>query len=355
MATQTYHPWLHRFAVLTTVWTLLLIGVGGVVTSKGVGLAVPDWPTTYGYNMFLFPFSKMVGGIFYEHSHRLIGSAVGFLTMILAGWLAWKDRRAWMRALGWIALAAVIVQGVLGGLRVVWLKDEIGIFHACLAQAFLVLIGSIALFTSRWWLNLPAERRVVPGADALRTFAIATTAMIFLQLILGAAMRHEHAGLSIPDFPLSYGSWIPPLDAASVAAINQQRVQWLDLPATTSAQIALQFAHRIIAILIVGCVAACAWKIRRLSAAGVPVVRGFSMLLVGLVVVQAVLGASTVWTNKAADIATAHVVVGSLTLLAASLLNIVLIRVVRSPETAPESAASAGQQGAKLRDLEMAR
>src|SRR5437868_11008574 len=148
--------WLHRFAWFTSIATLLLICSGGMVTSKGVGLAVPDWPTTFGYNMFLFPASKWIGGIFFEHTHRLIASTVGFLTIILAASLWFLDRRRWVRILGIAAVGAVILQGVLGGLRVTMLKDEIGIFHACLAQAFFGLIVIIALVTSRSWRPLAA-------------------------------------------------------------------------------------------------------------------------------------------------------------------------------------------------------
>src|SRR5205085_12598368 len=144
-------PWLNRFAWFTAFATLLLIGSGGMVTSEGVGLAVPDWPTTFGYNMFLFPASKWIGGMFFEHTHRLIASNVGFLTIVLAAWLWFVDPRRWGRILGVAAVSAVIVQGVLGGLRVTMLKDEIGIFHACLAQAFFGLIVIIALVTSRSW------------------------------------------------------------------------------------------------------------------------------------------------------------------------------------------------------------
>src|SRR5437016_1997162 len=152
MSRAIENHWLHRFAVLTAFATLLLICVGGVVTSKGVGLSVPDGPTSYGYNMFFFHFSKLkLGGIFYVHSHRLVASAVGFLTVILAVWLWWKDARRWMRWLGVAAVVAVVLQGVLGGLRVTQLKDEIGIFHAALAQLFFVLVSAIALFTSQWW------------------------------------------------------------------------------------------------------------------------------------------------------------------------------------------------------------
>ena len=149
------NPWLNRFAVLTAVATLALIAVGGLVTSKGVGMSVPDWPTTYGYNMFLFPFPQWVGGIFWEHSHRLLASAVGFLTIILMVGLWLKEERNWLRWLGVAAFFGVVLQGVLGGLRVVLAWDNLGIFHAALAQMFFVLLCAIALCTSRWWLNLP--------------------------------------------------------------------------------------------------------------------------------------------------------------------------------------------------------
>src|SRR5206468_9079532 len=139
--------WLNRFAFLTAIATLFLICSGGMVTSKGVGLAVPDWPTTFGYNMFLFPVSRWVGGIFFEHVHRLVASSVGILTIILTLWLWFGESRRWLRNLGLAALALVILQGVLGGLRVTLLKDEIGVFHACLAQMFFGLLVVISLAT----------------------------------------------------------------------------------------------------------------------------------------------------------------------------------------------------------------
>src|SRR5947199_7817076 len=165
-----------------------------MVTSKNVGLAVPDWPTTFGYNMFLFPVSKWIGAIFFEHTHRLIASAVGFLTIILAIWLWRSDPRRWVRNLGAVAVAAVILQGILGGLRVTMLKDEIGIFHACLAQAFLgliVLIGIVRTSAWRAWpRNLNAKSiQVVKHTVSMRV-AILTTVAIYTQLALGATMRH---------------------------------------------------------------------------------------------------------------------------------------------------------------------
>ena len=151
--------WLHRFALATALMTVGLIAVGGLVTSHEAGMAVPDWPTSYGYNMFLFPISKWVGGIFYEHSHRLFASGVGFLTTILAVWLWVKEPRRWVRWLGVAAFFSVVLQGVLGGLRVTLLKAQIGIFHAILAQMFLVLLCAIALFTSSWWSRLAESER----------------------------------------------------------------------------------------------------------------------------------------------------------------------------------------------------
>src|SRR5438105_5124936 len=148
---RRYSAWLNRFAWFTVFATLLLICSGGMVTSKGVGLAVPDWPTTFGYNMFLFPVSKWIGGVLFEHTHRLIASSVGLLTIILAISLWRIEDRQSVKTLGLIAVAGVILQGILGGLRVTMLKDQIGIFHACPAQAFLGLIVLIAIGRTNFW------------------------------------------------------------------------------------------------------------------------------------------------------------------------------------------------------------
>src|SRR5262245_38035260 len=163
MASASSIRWLNRFAWLTFVATLLLICSGGMVTSKNVGLAVPDWPTTFGYNMFLFPVSKWVGGILFEHTHRLLGSLVGLLTIVLAVCLWLGDDRRWLRNLGVIAVVGVILQGILGGLRVTMMKDQIGVFHACVAQAFLGPLVFIALVTTEFWRSLANGRRAVEG------------------------------------------------------------------------------------------------------------------------------------------------------------------------------------------------
>ena len=300
--------WLNRFAWLTAVATLFLICSGGMVTSKGVGLAVPDWPTSFGYNMFLFPASKWIGGIFFEHTHRLIASTVGFLTIILAVWLWFSEPRRWVRMLGVTAVGAVIFQGVLGGLRVTMLKDEIGIFHACLAQAFFGLVVIIALVTSRAW-RAPAT---ITGTNRnLRTIAIITTALIYLQLALGATMRHQHRDLSITDFPTAYGQWIPDTSPAAIARINAAR-DALALSDVSAAQIWLQMAHRFGAVLVaVGVI----WFFASAHRKKISPFRGLSTAWLIAVFVQISLGAWTIWSNKAADVATTHVAVGA-TLLA---------------------------------------
>src|ERR1700740_221392 len=262
--------WLNRFIWFTAVATLFLICSGGMVTSKGVGLAVPDWPNTFGYNMFLFPASRWVGGVFFEHTHRLIASTVGILTVILCIALFIIERRRWVRILGLIAVGAVIVQGILGGLRVTENNAVLGLFHGCLAQSFFALMATIALVTSRFWERLelagtePRARGERKGAAANRSlitnhqsllvscrrWVVVVTGMVFLQLVLGASMRHSHAGLSIPDFPLNYGHLFPPLDAASVDKINQARGAAAQ-PYTSAWLILLQYAHRLWAVLII--------------------------------------------------------------------------------------------------------
>ena len=180
--------WPHRLAVLLACATFPLLFIGGLVTSLGAGLAVPDWPTTFGYNMFLYPWSKMIGGIFYEHSHRLVASSVGLLTIALALTFWFHEQRQWLRWLGAAALFLVIVQGVLGGLRVVLLQDTLAIIHACLAQAFFALTVSLVLFTSAEW-RAPIQAAIADGGR-LRRLATITTALIYLQIVFGALLRH---------------------------------------------------------------------------------------------------------------------------------------------------------------------
>ncbi len=317
--------WLGRYAVLTAAATLALICFGGLVTSHGAGMAVPDWPNTFGYNLFFFPMAGWVGGVFYEHTHRLVASGVGLLTAVLAVWLWFGDSRRWLRWLGVLAFFAVALQGVLGGLRVVLFKDEIGIFHAALAQLFFVLTCSIALFTSRWWSGAPSLKSVRTDTGGLRRLFLFATLLIFGQLLLGATMRHQHAGLSIPDFPAAYGRLWPALDAESVARYNRDRVEVNAVNPITAFQIVLQMAHRIVALAILLLVARAAWQANRRLSRRHPLAKVSSAWL-GLIVGQVLLGAATIWTGKSAYIATAHVAFGALSLMTGAMLAIIAFR-----------------------------
>jgi len=283
---------LHRFAVFTAAATLCLIVAGGLVTSTESGLSVPDWPTTYGQNMFTFPLSKMVGGIRFEHTHRLIASGVGMLTVVLAIWLARREPRRWVRRLGYLALGAVVAQGLLGGLTVLlFLPPAVSVAHACLAQTFFCLTVAIAVVTSRSWKDrAPVSIRAAYAANPVARMAAATAVAVFLQLLIGAVMRHTKAGLAIPDFPLALGRIVPPLTAFPVA---------------------IHFAHRVWALVVAACVAACVVRAFR---SGRPGVRTTALWLAALVLVQIILGAATVLTGKAVLVATAHVATGALLL-----------------------------------------
>ena len=173
----------YRLALATLGATCVLILLGGLVTNTGAALAVPDWPSTFGYNMVLFPWSRMVGGILYEHSHRLMGALVGLLTLALAGAL-WREGGR-LRRLGLVAVAAVVAQGVLGGLRVVLLQDTLAIFHGCLAQAFFALLAVIALLTA------PGGRvAAAPVEPALKGLAVLAAVLVYVQIVFGALLTH---------------------------------------------------------------------------------------------------------------------------------------------------------------------
>lgn len=314
------------FAVLVAAATLVLLCFGGLVTSKGAGMAVPDWPTSFGYNMFFFPWSMMIGGVFYEHSHRLLGALVGVLTVGLMAWVWLMDSRRWFRGAAAGAVILVVVQGALGGLRVVWAKDQIGIIHAVSGQAFFVLVAAIALWSSGYWARVESA---VGGLDVLalgrvRRAGFAVLALVLVQLVVAATMRHAHRGLSIPDFPLAYGRPWPQLDGGSMASINAWRGAVLGLPSTTAGLVWLQMAHRIAAVLAVWGACVLWARARRLS--GGVGIRGWGGAVLGLMLTQFVLGAWTVWSNKAADIATGHMAVGALLLATVSLMLIVVTR-----------------------------
>jgi cytochrome c oxidase assembly protein subunit 15 len=180
----------HRFAVFVGCCTFLLLIAGALVTSNDAGLSVPDWPLSYGS---LTP--PMVGGIFYEHGHRVIAATVGMLSIVLAVWLWRVERRDWVRWLGVIAVGAVVAQGILGGLTVLFfLPPAVSSAHAALAQLFFCTILSIALFTSRWW-ERSHPVTMDSGSPRLQSLATFTAGAVFIQLLLGAAFRHKGFGI----------------------------------------------------------------------------------------------------------------------------------------------------------------
>ena len=392
-----YSPRLFRLALVTVLATLVLIGLGGMVTSKGVGLSVPDWPNSYGYNMFLLPFSHWVGGILWEHSHRLAGSLVGLLALVLVlrthgsgsravlryglsslflglgllcfllrdGEGIWQVQSAWLfsilgvlshfigrfwprcapaplavRRLSLAALAVVVPQGVLGGLRVVLIENSLGALHAALAQILLVLFCAIALLCSRWWrqrgwARIESLRSRLPGA-----FLLLLSLLVLGQLVLGASMRHRHAGLPVDSFPLVEGRLLPAADADAVEAANRKRdrkADYREYEPITRTHLLLYRYHLILAyVVIVLALASLCLCWRRYGRH--PLVF-LQMVLASLILLQGLLGASTVWSDKAADIATLHVMCGALLLAFSSLSAMIGLRVAvgRAPlgEAAP--------------------
>ena len=345
---------LHRFAKFVAGCTVLLVLAGSLVTSTDSGLSVPDWPTSYGSWMFTFPPSKWVGGIFYEHGHRLIASTVGLLTIVLAVWLWLQDPRRWIKRLGVTALGAVIAQGVLGGLTVLFfLPAPVSIAHAGLAEIFFCLTVAIALFTSPWWMSGYAlvgdgspyqvegspylTTRPVPAVPAgvddgmLRRVATTTTVLIYVQILLGATMRHTGAGLAIPDFPLMFGHLLP--------------TDW-------DPKIAIHFAHRASALVVALAILVTSAHVWYHHADRRELTRP-AILIVALVAVQVTLGALTVLSRRDVWINSAHVVCGALVLTTSLVLTLRSWRVTfaSAPATVrlkPDTTTAAGPETVRL-------
>jgi cytochrome c oxidase assembly protein subunit 15 len=200
-----YHRGLHRFAVFTSVVTLLLIVAGALVTSNDAGLSVPDWPTSFGS---LYKMPRMTGGVQYEHGHRMVAEFVGLLTIVLAIWTWRAEKRLWLRFLGVAALGTVIFQGLLGGITVLfYLPPIISSAHAALAQTFFCIAVAIAIATGRRWVEEPPRVEIDQRRPSLFTLTLLSIFVLYTQLILGAMFRHK--GLS----------WWPHVAHAGVVAI----------------------------------------------------------------------------------------------------------------------------------------
>ena len=362
------------WAAATTAAMFPLIWMGGLVTSHGAGMSVPDWPNTFEHNMFAVPWSAWLGGeaggVFYEHFHRLLGTVVGLCALggVLNAWgvarnstarrrwgiafllaaavavlafaalklggpgralghvvslagaaaavagIGWTCRRERPRpALRWLfagLLAAVVAQGVLGGLRVVLVELNLAVAHGITGQLTLCLGGLVCLASTRWWTKA-RRTELRPG---LTWVAGALLVACVAQLAVAAVMRHYEAGLAVPDFPLHYGRVLPPTSDAGLAAANDVRAfEYVGLKPVTLAQIWLHVAHRLgagIIVVLTAVVVAKLWNVARRHA----------LLVGGLVAVQATLGILTVWLAKPADVATLHVATGATLLLAVTLL-----------------------------------
>jgi cytochrome c oxidase assembly protein subunit 15 len=279
----------HLFSLGLASCTVVLLAAGGLVTSTGSGLAVPDWPLSFGQ---VFP--PMAGGVLYEHGHRLVAAAVGLLTFAALVWHLRRERRAWVRGLACAAFAAVVVQGLLGGLTVLLrLPPLVSVAHACLAQAFFALVVVLAQATSRAFVARAPEPLSSEGRPRLAVLAGLAASLVYGQLVLGAVMRHTGAGLAIPDVPLAFGRFVPPL---------------------LSREIAVHFAHRVVAVVIALCVGwVAALSFRHPER---PDLRRPALLAAVLVAAQILLGGASVLTRLAVVPTTAHLVCGALILAA---------------------------------------
>jgi cytochrome c oxidase assembly protein subunit 15 len=328
LISSPYNRPLHLIALLTAAATFPLIFMGGLVTSHGAGMSVPDWPNSYGYNMFTFPPSKWIGGIVYEHTHRLMGTVVGMFSIALTV-VAWRvEPRRWVRWLAAGTLGMVILQGILGGLRVVLVKLDLAIVHACLAQAFFCLASLVVIVTSRWWLGARDLSSGATGIAGRRLVGLAAACLfaVYAQLIVGATMRHYGAGLAIPDLPLAYGKLLPPSSTSALDAVNDYRVWQLNEKPVTLAQVWLHFGHRVGAVIVSILTAALVVSVLRRHRSD-KALRNPAILLAGLLLAQLTLGVLTVLLKKPADISSAHVAVGALVLVTTFTL---LVRAARS-------------------------
>jgi heme a synthase len=285
------------------VCVFLLLVAGALVTSTESGLAVPDWPLSYGKIM-----PPMVGGILYEHGHRLIAAAVSTLVGLeLGAVLFFLEGRKTVKRLAAAAFVAILLQAALGGLTVLFLlPPALSSAHAALAEIVLALTAVVALMCSKTWaeltapplfsFSLPLEENLSSnGANARSAFrwTFVATAAIYVQIVLGAVVRHTGAGLAIPDFPTAFGGLLP-----SAADLARRGVP-------------IHLAHRLGALVVLALVAGAVRALSR-AAARAPLFASVAAAWAGLVTIQLLLGALSVWSRKAASLTTAHLAMGAL-------------------------------------------
>ncbi|HLH76450.1 MAG TPA: COX15/CtaA family protein [Candidatus Binataceae bacterium] len=303
---------LHRYALVLAAATLCLIFIGGLVTSTGSALAVPDWPLSF--HRF---FPPMRGGVLFEHGHRMVAGMVALLTLGLALWAWRREPRRYVRRLALIAVLLVVVQAVLGGLTVLLLLPlTLAVSHAACAQAFFCLTVALALITNPRWEHYSA----VPCSEdwpRLPALAALTTAIVYCQILIGAVMRHMGAGLAIPDFPLNFGHFVPPLNSPDVV---------------------VNFAHRVGAVVVsIFVLWSVVWVLRGYRE--VAQLRRPALGLVVLLALQITLGAITVLGHRPVVPTTAHVAVGAALLATCLVLTIRAYRLIEV--LAPQAATQA--------------
>jgi cytochrome c oxidase assembly protein subunit 15 len=316
-------PALHRYAIACVGATFVLIFVGGLVTSTGSALAVPDWPLAFGK---IIP--PLQGGIRFEWGHRVVAGTVSILTAILALWTWYAEPRRWVRLTALAAFGLIIVQAILGGITVLLLLPlPIAVAHALTAQAFFCLTVAIAIFTNPRFGAYPTiANRASPR---LAVLAAITTAVIYLQILIGAVMRHLGAGLAIPDFPTSFGHLVPPF---------------------ISLYVDVNFAHRCGALIVTFFVLWTVARVLRLHG-GEPLLRRPAIGLLCLLALQITLGALTIWSGRAVIPTTAHVAVGAAVLATSFALTVrayAMGGLAEAARPAPEPAPVLGRAERKV-------
>ncbi len=295
-----------RLSKIIVFLTLSLIFVGALIKSHEVGLSVPDWPTSYGKQMFSFPLSDMIGGIFYEHGHRLFATIVGFLTLLQFMIISFTNHPSWIKKMSLISLILVITQGLLGGMTVLFfLPPPISVMHGVLAQTFFVTIIFVAYSLS----DSRANKREVPYPLLIRRGAIVITLLVFIQLVLGALVRHTSSGLAIPDFPKMGGLWVPTFSDNMINNINAELFD-KNLDMVSKWQVLIHFLHRLGAFIIALALALFVYKFRNMVKKNSTESRAL-MVLVTVFAIQISLGIATILTERLPYVASFHVVTGT--------------------------------------------
>ena len=305
----------HRFAIFAAVATFVLVFAGGLVTSTGSAMAVPSWPLDAGR---LIP-QQWGSGVLFEWGHRAIAGTVSILTLTLALWVWIARLPAWLRYMALSAFALVVLQAVLGGITVLLnLPLALAVAHAMTGQAFFCLMVAIALVTSPVWQEM-APLPLARGRTSVAPLAGVTTGIIYLQIIIGALMRHMHAGLAIPDFPLAFGHLVPPM---------------------FSVPIAVNFAHRCGAVVVTAMVL---WTVARTLREyhDEPMLRRPALGLLVLLAVQIGFGAATVLSRRAILPTTSHVAVGAAVLATCLALTLRAWHLERASRSASFSGSAA--------------